>query len=559
MAGRICRVLFGFGIALAALVGHANAQPLGTYSWQLAPFCNIVTLNATQNGLVYTLDGYDNQCGSDGRASASGMAFLNPNGSIGIGLTIVTSPSGTPVHVESTISLSTLGGTWHDNHGNTGTFIFTPSGSGSGSPRPLSNGEIPNGSITEVKLADGAVTAAKIVDGTIGAQEIDPGQVQQRIQSQCPGGQVMIGVNQNGTVVCVTSGAGGDITGVVAGTGLAGGGTSGEVTLNLRLSGTGSTNAAAHSDHTHGVGGVSSGNTVIGELAFGSPGFSANTTAIGYRAGFGGGDRNTAVGSRALNADTAGQDNTAVGDQALALAGGSNHTAVGAGALGLFTTGQNNVALGSDALANFVSGSSNIAIGRQAGFNLTSGDSNLYVGNFGNATEDNTIRIGTAGHTRTFVGGVRGVTTGVNNAVPVVIDAAGQLGTVSSSRRTKFDVASLEPSVASALQRLRPVQFRYRQAFADDSTPIQYGLIAEEVNDVLPELVALGPDGTPETVKYHVLPSLLLADVQRLERERQRLEAALARETARVSDLERRLDALQSDIHARWTSTPGRP
>lgn len=103
------------------------------------------------------------------------------------------------------------------------------------------------------------------------------------------------------------------------------------------------------------------------------------------------------------------------------------------------------------------------------------------------------------------------------------------------------------------------MQFRYRQAFTDDPTPIQYGLIAEEVNDVLPELVALGTDGTPETVKYHVLPSLLLADVQRLERERQRLEAALARETARVSDLERRLDALQFDIHARWTSAPGRP
>lgn len=450
MAGRVCRMLFGLGIVLAALAGDANAQPLGTYSWQLAPYCNVVTLNATQNGAVYNVDGYDNQCGTGSRAAASGMAFLNPNGSIGIGLTIVTTPSGVPVHVESTISLSTLGGTWHDNHGNTGTFIFTPSGSGSGSPRPVSNDEIPNGSITEVKLADGAVTAVKIADGAIGAQEIDPGQVQQRIQTACPSGQLMTGVNQNGTVVCesVPSGAGGDITEVAAGIGLAGGGATGDVTLKVLLSGTGSANNVARSDHTHGVGGASGGNTVIGELAFGSPGFSANTTAIGHRAGYGGGQRNTAVGSRALNGDATTQDNTAVGDQALALASGANHTAVGSGALTLFTTGQNNVALGSGALSNMISGSGNIAIGRHAGQNLTNADNNIYIGNLGESNDDTTIRIGTMSYTRTYIGGIRGVTTAGNNAVPVVIDSAGQLGTVSSSRRTKSISATSKPRSA---------------------------------------------------------------------------------------------------------------
>src|SRR5690606_20560819 len=139
---------------------------------------------------------------------------------------------------------------------------------------------------------------------------------------------------------------------------------------------------------------------------------------------------------------------------------------------------------------------------------------------------------------------IRGVTTGVNNAVPVVIDSAGQLGTVSSSRRTKFDIANLDAPVTEALHQLRPVQFRYRQAFADGSTPLQYGLIAEEVNEVLPALVALGEDGTPETVKYHVLPSLLLADVQRLARERLRLETALEQERRRLSDLEAQVRAI---------------
>ena len=133
------------------------------------------------------------------------------------------------------------------------------------------------------------------------------------------------------------------------------------------------------------------------------------------------------------------------------------------------------------------------------------------------------------------------MTTGLNNAQTVVIDSAGQLGTVSSSLRTKVDIAELEPSVTSALHRLRPVQFRYRQAFADGSTPIQYGLIAEEVQDVLPELVATDDEGQPASVKYHVLPALLLADVQRLERERQALAVT-------VAEQRRAMEALSADL-----------
>ena len=100
------------------------------------------------------------------------------------------------------------------------------------------------------------------------------------------------------------------------------------------------------------------------------------------------------------------------------------------------------------------------------------------------------------------------------------------------------------------------MQFRYRRVFADGSTPIQYGLIAEEVDEVLPGLVAYGADGTPETVKYHVLPALLLADVQRLERERVRLSEALERERRRVSDLEAQVRAIYDSLGASPVAPP---
>jgi hypothetical protein len=545
MVGRWSRILAALAVLVGVLPMEGRAQPLGGFSFQLAPYCNVVTLSVRQDGSVYTLDGYDNQCGASARASASGMAFLNPNGTIGIGLTIVLPPGGSSVHVDASINPSTLAGTWSDDHGNTGAFVFTASGAASGSPRPLSAGGIPDAAITEAKLADGAVTSGKIADGAIGSADVNPSQVQLRVQAACPTGQLMTAVNENGTVACeaISSGSGGDITEVTAGSGLAGGGTTGAVTLRALFSGSGTSNASARADHTHGVGGVTGASTAIGELAQGGAvGVQSDTTALGYRAGYAGGTRNTAVGSLALDADGVTTENVAVGYDALSsvATGASFNTAAGSGALASQATGQGNVAVGSQALNVLTGGTSNIAVGRNAGVTLETGDNNLYLASLGASTESNTIRIGALTHTRAFLTGVRGVTTTQNNAVNVVIDSSGQLGTVSSSRRTKFDIADLEAPVTEALHHLRPVQFRYQRAFADGSTPLQYGLIAEEVNEVLPGLVALGEDGTPETVKYHVLPSLLLADVQRLERQRQRLESQFART---VAGLEQRLDA----------------
>ncbi len=114
---------------------HAGAQPLGTFSWQLQPYCNIITVNVTQNGSVYTLDGYDNQCGAATRAAVLGSAFMNPDLTIGLGLSIVATPGGNPTHVDATIDMGTLSGTWRDSAANAGTFAL--GAAAAGAPRPL--------------------------------------------------------------------------------------------------------------------------------------------------------------------------------------------------------------------------------------------------------------------------------------------------------------------------------------------------------------------------------------------------------------------------------------
>src|SRR5262249_41630858 len=161
-------------------------------------------------------------------------------------------------------------------------------------------------------------------------------------------------------------------------------------------------------------------------------------------------------------------------------------------------------------------------------FSLTSGDNNIIIGSSsGSAGMANTTIIGDGtNQTRVFITGIRGVTTVNNNASPVVIDSAGQLGTISSSRRFKEDIQDMG-SASEDLMRLRPVTFRYKQPFGDGSKPIQYGLIAEEVAEVFPDLVARDADGAIETVKYQLLDSLLLNEMQKLNVEVAQLKARL--------------------------------
>jgi hypothetical protein len=123
----------------------AQAQPLGTFRWQQQPYCNVVNLSVVQDGTLYRLDGYDDQCDAATRASAVGLAFFNPDGTAGIGLTIVTTPGGTPLHIDATVSLATISGTWRDSAGNTGPFVLTPGAAVPGSPRPSPRAVFPAG------------------------------------------------------------------------------------------------------------------------------------------------------------------------------------------------------------------------------------------------------------------------------------------------------------------------------------------------------------------------------------------------------------------------------
>ncbi len=253
---------------------------------------------------------------------------------------------------------------------------------------------------------------------------------------------------------------------------------------------------------------------------------------------FGGG--NTFVGSRAGNVTltpaSAGA-NVGVGTSALtSLTLGEANTAIGYYSAWKTSSGQENTALGYEALELSTDGIQNTAIGFAAGSLLTSGSNNVYVGNPGIASESDTIRIGagsggiTPQHSRFFVAAVRGVTTGVPNGIPVLIDSNGQLGTATSSIRFKDDVRDMSEESAK-LMRLRPVTFRYKAHGPDG--PKQYGLIAEEVNEVMPELVARSKDGTIETVMYHELPAILLNEIQRLERRVAELERLAARADGR--------------------------
>ncbi|MCC7180967.1 MAG: hypothetical protein IT177_21490 [Acidobacteria bacterium] len=124
----------GFVLALASAAG---AQPLGTFRWQLQPYCNLIAMSVVQEGGVYRLEGTDDQCGN-GRdlASVTGLAFLNPDGTIGFGLTVVTTPGGAPVHIDAEVTLPGLSGSWRDSTGATGTFALSPNRASGGSPRP---------------------------------------------------------------------------------------------------------------------------------------------------------------------------------------------------------------------------------------------------------------------------------------------------------------------------------------------------------------------------------------------------------------------------------------
>jgi hypothetical protein len=266
--------------------------------------------------------------------------------------------------------------------------------------------------------------------------------------------------------------------------------------------------------------------------AFGRNALSANTTAW-YNSAFGDqalglnttGVTNAAFGYGALGSNTTGGANAAFGVSALA----SNTTASGNSAFGAFAlqnngTVSNNVAIGFGALRYLTSGFNNIALGYGAGDQLTSGSNNIYIGaNNGAATETNTLRIGEPGMVA-YIAGIYGTTSG--GGVAVYVNSTGQLGTMTSSRRYKEQIVDVAAE-SDILMKLRPVSFYYRPDL-DETHLRQYGLVAEEVAEVAPGLVAYDEDGAPQGVRYHFVNAMLLNEVQKQRRRIEELEARLA-------------------------------
>jgi hypothetical protein len=306
-------------------------------------------------------------------------------------------------------------------------------------------------------------------------------------------------------------------------------------------------------------------NTAIGQKALAGNTIGSSNTAVGDSALLSNttGDGNTACGSSALANNTTGGGNTATGDSLTANTTGNLNTGTGQGALSHNTTGNYNTASGWASLSNNTSGSSNtaqgvgslegnlsgsnnIALGYQAGLNPETGSYNIMIGNQGAGNDDHIIRIGDV-QTQTFIAGISGINV---NGVPVLVSSSGQLGIASSSRRYKEDIQDMGEATAD-LMRLRPVTFRYKQTFEDGSKPIQFGLIAEEVEEVYPELVAHSADGKIETVKYQVLDSMLLNEVQRLN-------AQNTSQQKKIASLEQRLARLESLLEQTSTRTAPR-
>ena len=300
-------------------------------------------------------------------------------------------------------------------------------------------------------------------------------------------------------------------------------------------------------------------NTASGTAALGSNTSGGNNTASGYASLFSNtlGSFNTASGEHAMNQNTTGNNNTGTGFAALLLnTTGYDNTATGYEALYQNTSGVGNTASGLNALFHNTTGSYNIAIGYQAATNINGANNyNIDIGSGGFPGDVGAVRIGSPGQqTSFFVTGVRGKQTGASDTVPVLIDSQGQLGTVNSSRRFKEDIEDM--GVASHnLMRLRPVTFRYKQPFADGAKPMQFGLIAEEVAEVYPDLVVHSADGQIETVKYQVLDSMLLNEVQRQQAEiaaqkdhLRRLEQQINEQHGQNHSLQERLARLEAAL-----------
>src|SRR5262249_7549349 len=217
---------------------------------------------------------------------------------------------------------------------------------------------------------------------------------------------------------------------------------------------------------------------------------------------------------------------------------GFQKTATGRAALANNTTGSENTAVGFHALLNNTGGNKNVALGFRAGSDLTTGDKNIDIGNAGFADESGTIRIGRVqDQTATLIAGISGATVPIG--VAVIVDASGHLGTTTSSVRYKEAIKPMNRA-SEAILALKPVTFRYNHELDPEGIP-EFGLVAEEVEKVNPDLVARDGQGKPYTLRYDAVNVMLLNQflkdhqtVQELKKQVAELTAALQKVSAQL-------------------------
>jgi Chaperone of endosialidase len=257
-------------------------------------------------------------------------------------------------------------------------------------------------------------------------------------------------------------------------------------------------NTTAEQNTAIGAGALLSNTTGESNTANGALALLSNTTGI----------HNVAVGTNALTANTDASFNTAIGADALAINSvGQENTAVGTTALMSNTSGLDNVAVGVGALHDNTTGANNIAVGLSAGFNQTTGSNNIYIGGGPN---------GVAGESNAcYIASIFGQISA--DGVAVFINSDHKLGTATSSKRFKKDIRPMD-SASKELFALKPVSFRYNQDI-DAAGRTQFGLVAEDVEKVNPDLVVRDKEGKPYSVRYDQVNAMVLNDFLKARRQ----------------------------------------
>jgi hypothetical protein len=248
------------------------------------------------------------------------------------------------------------------------------------------------------------------------------------------------------------------------------------------------------------------------------------------------GSSNTAIGAEALENNTVGLDNTSTGSEALiSNTTGNDNTAIGFRTLKESTEGIRNTAIGAFVLQNNHTGDLNVALGFAAGNQVETADNVICIGaNVTGANVSNSC----------FIGQIRGVTTALNDAIPVVIASNGQLGTQSSSARFKKDIKAMDKT-SEAILALKPVTFHYK---SDERNRPEFGLIAEEVAEVNPDLIVRDENGQIYTVRYDAVNAMLLNEFLKEHRKNEEQEAIIAALKSTDAQQQKQIDALTAVV-----------